>query len=842
MLSDYSFEHRKTLLKKAFQSTAGVALLRNVGMQATSEAEAEEMSKRTKRKKEEVDIIPNLLSLTHAQEFVGPKEGFVIGLLSRLHHKKGIDLLLEAVGRVPEVTKLIFGGCGDPDYEEWMRSEIHRLGIGDRVEFSGWVGDSEKEGFFKKIHVFVLPSYNENFANVVAESWSMAKPAIISTRVGLQEFLNEFDAGWVCEPTVESLAQSLRLAWAEKNKWGAKGMAALQLVRQRLNGPQLVQAYMAMYEQKAMGKELVSPAPELSEGFVLGINAFHSDASAAIFYNGALVAAVEEERFNRIKHWAGFPKKAVEFCIRQAGISINDVSHIAIARDPMAKWDKKIRYLAGNPKAFSFAIRGRLNNATAIHAVSEELAQCFIVPREGVQKKIHYVEHHRSHLASTYFPSPFNEAVVLSIDGSGDFTTTMMGVGRGNKIEVLQSIDFPHSLGIFYTTFTQLLGFNQYGDEYKVMGLAAYGHPTMAKELGNILQLQNDGTFRLDLTWFRSGSEGYVYYNSQNQPLIPELFTQKIVEKFGLPRQKGEPITQYHKDLAASVQHVTEQCYFHILRHLHRVTGITNVCLAGGVTQNSVANGKITLHTPFRRVFVPPASHDAGLALGAALWVQHQLGNLSRSQSTLSAFAGPSFCDAQILKQLEGQPVNWVKVDNYDQLCDRVSRVIETGGVVGWFRGRSEFGPRALGNRSILADPRRPDARELINMKIKRRETFRPFAPAILEEYTDQYFVLDEASPFMEKVFPIRKEKQAEIPAVTHVDGTGRLQTVCRDRHPDFYRLIDSFRRRTGTPILLNTSFNENEPIVNTPLEALDCFLRTRMDILVIENIVISRD
>ncbi|MCU0373897.1 MAG: glycosyltransferase [Chitinophagaceae bacterium] len=844
MLSNYSFGHRKVWLKSYFQRTAGVKLLAGVGLQATSEAEAKEMSLRANRPLEEVDIIPNLLSLTHAQRYEAPPQGFVLGLLSRLHHKKGIDLLLQAVAQVPQVTELILGGSGEPEYEEWMRSEIRRLGIAQKVTFAGWVGDAQKEAFFKKIHVFILPSYNENFANVVAESWSMAKPAIISSGVGLHKFLDEYDAGWKCEPTLQSVAEAIKKAWHEKHLWSQKGQAALQLVRSELNGPQLVQAYLAMYEQKAFLHE-ASNQPEgatAQKRYTLGLNAYHSDASAALYCEGDLVAAAEEERFNRIKHWAGFPHEAVQYCLREAGISIHEVSSIAIARDPRAKWDKKVKYIANNPRAISFALRGRLTNASAAQTVADELANQYLVKKELIQEKIMYVEHHRSHLASTFFASPFDEAAILSIDGSGDFSTTMMGRGIGNHIEVLNSIDFPHSLGIFYTTFTQLLGFSNYGDEYKVMGLAAYGVPRFAKDLSDILLLQKDGTFRLDLNWFRSGSEGYVYYSTRQTPILPDLFTQKLIERFGKPRQKDEPITQYHMDLAASVQHTAEQCLFHMMRHLHQATGLRKICLAGGVAQNSVANGKITMQTPFEEVYIPPAGHDAGLALGAALWVHNQLNKGLRSKPLLTAFTGPCYTNSQVEDTLQGHNVTWRLIEDFDHLCRKVASVIDAGGVVGWFRGRSEFGPRALGNRSILADPRRADAKDLLNRKIKRRESFRPFAPAVLEDYSGQYFALSDTTPFMEKVFPIRKEKQTEIPAVTHVDGTGRIQTVSRQLHPDFYRLIEAFFKLTGVPILLNTSFNENEPIVNTPAEALDCFLRTKMDLLVMQDIVVSRD
>jgi carbamoyltransferase len=374
------------------------------------------------------------------------------------------------------------------------------------------------------------------------------------------------------------------------------------------------------------------------------------------------------------------------------------------------------------------------------------------------------------------------------------------------------------------------------------MGLAAFGIPRFAKEMSEILLLQKDGTFRLDLNWFRSGSEGYVYYSTRQTPILPDLFTQKLIERFGKPRQIDEPITQYHMDLAASVQHAAEQCLFHMMRHLHQTTGLRKICLAGGVAQNSVANGKITLQTPFEEVYIPPAGHDAGLALGAALWVHNQLNKGQRGKPLLTAFTGPCFTNKQVEDTLKGYNVTWRLIEDFDLLCRKVAAVIDAGGVVGWFRGRSEFGPRALGNRSILADPRRPDAKDLLNRKIKRRESFRPFAPAVLEEYSGQYFALSDTTPFMEKVFPVRKEKQSEIPAVTHVDGTGRIQTVSRQLHPDFYRLIEAFYKITGVPILLNTSFNENEPIVNTPTEALNCFLRTKMDLLVLQDIVVSRD
>jgi carbamoyltransferase len=406
---------------------------------------------------------------------------------------------------------------------------------------------------------------------------------------------------------------------------------------------------------------------------------------------------------------------------------------------------------------------------------------------------------------------------------------------------VLNSIDFPHSLGIFYTTFTQLLGFPHYGDEYKVMGLAPYGTPRLQAEVSELINLLPDGTFRLQPDWFRSGADGYIYYNQAQQPVVPNLYSDKLVAKFGAPRLPDEPITQYHKDLAASVQAIAENTIFHLLNHLHRQTGLTTLCMAGGVAQNSVANGKITQHTPFKEVYIPPASHDAGLSMGAALYLQHHLLHWPNREHQQHAYTGCHFGRQAIVDALQNAGLAYEEEPEFDKLCHSVSEALANGAVVGWFRGRAEFGPRALGNRSILADPRSPDARSLINEKIKRRESFRPFAPAVLEEHADAFFEMAGTAPFMEKVFPVRIEKRNFIPAVTHIDGSGRVQTVSLHTNPDMYQLIQAFYTKTGIPILLNTSFNENEPIVNTPAEAIDCFVRTNMDMLVLENIIVKR-
>jgi len=575
--------------------------------------------------------------------------------------------------------------------------------------------------------------------------------------------------------------------------------------------------------------------------YLLGINAYHADSSAAIFKDGIMIAATEEERIRRVKHWAGFPKKAIEFCLQEAGIGLKDIDVIAIGRDPKAKTGKKIRYLLQNiHKGFS-AVLNRLENSKKVSTLEDELYVIDpTISKQEIKAKIYQVEHHRSHLASAFYASPFDEAALLSIDGSGDFSTTMIGIGRGTEIEVIDSVDFPHSIGIFYTAVTQLLGFPHYGDEYKVMGLAPYGQPLYVDKLFEVVKLKNNGLFELDLKYFKSAMSGIISYGKDNIPLVSEIYSSAFTNLLGPARQGDEPLTQYHKDLAASAQRLTEKVIFHILDHLQKRTGLKKVCIAGGVAQNSVANGKITRNTDFDEVYIPSAGHDAGISMGAALYVYHQLQNRPRTNPIWSAYTGARFSNQEIEAILKSKNISYRKLDD-SELFDLVSDKLINAGVVGWFNGRAEFGPRALGARSILADPRRDDAKELLNSKIKRRESFRPFAPSILSEEVKDFFEVDELVPFMEKVFPIKLEKRSLIPAVTHVDGTGRLQSVLKEVNPRYYLLIKKFHEKTGVPILLNTSFNENEPIVNSPEEALDCFLRTNMDMLVMENCVVER-
>lgn len=576
--------------------------------------------------------------------------------------------------------------------------------------------------------------------------------------------------------------------------------------------------------------------------YILGLNAYHADSSAAIFKDGIMIAATEEERFRRVKHWAGFPSEAIKFCLDEVGISIDELDHIAIGRDPKAKMWKKIVFALSHPQIGFSVVKDRMANARQIATLEDEFIKIFpLANKDSLKSKIHQVEHHRAHLASAFFASPFEEAALLSIDGSGDFSTTMLGIGKGNQIEVIDSIDFPHSVGIFYTSMTQFLGFPHYGDEYKVMGLAPYGEPKYIDKLRKMVVLEKDGLFKLNLSYFNATKSGVVSYGKDNIPVVAKLFGEKIEELFGPSRKQGEELTQYHKDIAASVQRFTEEIIFHLLNYLHKKTGLSKVCIAGGVAQNSVANGKIIQGTNFTEVYIPSAGHDAGISMGSALYVYNHTLKYKRMPAIWSAYTGVKYSNSQIEEYLKSRDINYTKYDD-ETLYDIVSDCLINSGVVGWFQGRAEFGPRALGARSILADPRRIDAKDLLNAKIKRRESFRPFAPSILEDYVGEYFEKTDLVPFMEKVFPIRKEKHSIIPAVTHVDGSGRLQSVIKNVTPRYYGLIDAFRRKTGVPILLNTSFNENEPIVNSPEHALECYLRTSMDMLVLENCVVRRD
>lgn len=578
---------------------------------------------------------------------------------------------------------------------------------------------------------------------------------------------------------------------------------------------------------------------------ILGLNAYHGDSSACIFNDGKLIAAIEEERLKRIKHWAGLPLLSIQFCLKEAGLSLKEIDLITISKDPQAKLFQKFIHIIKYGILFS-ALKDRKQSSQNVKKLKIDLTNALGYELDDIKAKVRYIEHHRCHMACSYYNSPFQNAAIVSLDGMGDFTSLMTGVGKDNTILPLKSISYPHSIGYFYTCFTQFLGFHNYGDEYKVMGLSSYGQPQaeMLEKLYDVIKLKRNGLFELNTKYLsRVGKGDWNSIDKNGKPIIKNKFSKYLLEIFGKPRQNGEDILQHHKDLAASVQKVTEETVFHVIQNVHKETGLDYLCLSGGVAQNSVLNGKILSNTPFKKLFVPPNAHDGGTSVGSALYeYQHNLKN-ARIATINQTYTGNKYSNLAIEKYLNNLnlgPFHHANVED-DFLFDFVCDALIAGQIVGWFQGRSEFGPRALGNRSILADPRNKNTRNHINSKIKRRESFRPFAPSILNEYVSDYFENDESTPFMEKVFKIREGKQDEIPAVCHIDGTGRLQTVKQEDNPRYYKLLSAFYYKTGTPILLNTSFNENEPIVNAPEEAFQCFKRTEMDILVMENHILSR-
>jgi carbamoyltransferase len=603
---------------------------------------------------------------------------------------------------------------------------------------------------------------------------------------------------------------------------------------------------------------------------ILGINAYHGDAAAAIIRDGRIIAAVEEERFNRVKHCAGFPSESIRFCLKAAGITIEEVDHVGISRDPSAHLHKKVLFAAtraarqlalastagssavaavdsemssegnGNGGGVFRQIKDRLGNAARVRDLKDDLSRMFEVRKDRIKAEFHNIEHHRAHLASSFFVSPFERAALLSIDGFGDFISTMWAIGEGNSINVLGQVEYPHSTGIVYTATTQFIGFPHYGDEGKVMGLAPYGQPRFIREFRNIIRTEERGQFRINLDYFRHHAEGVEMTWDQGSPVIGKIFSDAFVETFGPRRLPGSPITDRERDIAASLQLRLEEVGFHTLNHVHEQTGLTDLGLSGGVAYNSVMNGKILLNTPFKRVYVQPAAGDSGTALGVCFQIHNAVLQKPRGEEMIGAYTGPSFSNEVIKQELEKSKLNFEALDDIE-VTRRAAEDIANGLVVGWFQGQMEFGPRALGNRSIVVDPRRADMKDILNDRIKKREPFRPFAPSILVERVGDYFEQTHPAPTMLMVYQIRPERRSEIPAVTHVDGSGRLQTVSREMNPRYYQLITDFDKLTGVPVVLNTSFNENEPIVCTPRDAIDCFLKTKMDVLYLGNHRVGR-
>ena len=572
--------------------------------------------------------------------------------------------------------------------------------------------------------------------------------------------------------------------------------------------------------------------------YILGINAYHGDAAAVLLGDGAVVAAVEEERFNRVKHSAGFPGLAVRHCLERAGIGIGEVDHVGISRVPSAHLINKITFVLFNRLMFTQQGLDRLRSVEKIRNLKTVLAESLAVPESALAMEFHNVEHHVAHMASAFLVSPFEEAAVLSIDGFGDFCSTMLGRGRGGRIEKIDSILFPHSLGLFYTSLTQYLGFVNYGDEGKVMGLASYGEPRYLDQMMGIVRPDGKDGFQLDLDYFTHHSHGVEMTWEEGTPHIGRVYSNKLAEIFGTPRRADEEITQHHRDVAASMQKCLEVHLFALLARLHRETGSAHLCLAGGVAYNSVANGLIRLKTPFREIFVQPAAGDSGTALGVAFHIWNTVLGRPRGYVMKDAYLGPEFSDSEIEAAVKSFGASFERCADIEA---RAADLLAAGKIVGWFQGRMGFGPRALGNRSILADPRQAEMKDRLNTRIKHRESFRPFAPSVLEEYVDEYFEDSFPSPFMLMVFKVRPEKRALIPATRHIDNTGRVQSVSKEVNPRYWRLIDEFRKRTGIPLVLNTSFNENEPIVASPQDALHCFATTRMDALALGPFLVSR-
>ncbi|MHB8216524.1 MAG: carbamoyltransferase family protein [Candidatus Sulfotelmatobacter sp.] len=573
--------------------------------------------------------------------------------------------------------------------------------------------------------------------------------------------------------------------------------------------------------------------------YILGINAYHGDAAAAIIKDGQLIAAVEEERFNRKKHCAGFPALAINYCLEAAGISLDQVEHVGISRDPSAHLHKKVLFSLTKLANLSGLIATRLANAAKIRDLRQELARALgVAPSKDAQ--FHNVEHHKAHMASSFFVSPFERAAILSIDGFGDFISTMWGIGQGNRIDVLGRVEYPHSVGALYTATSQYLGFTKYGDEGKVMGLAPYGQPRYRAAFRDIIRTDNSDGFKLNLDYFLHHSEGVEMTWDEGSPTIGRMFSEKFIDTFGPARSASEPITSKEEDIAASLQARLEEVAFHILNRLYEMTKVDRLCLAGGVALNSVMNGKIPLHTPFKSIFVQPAAGDSGTAVGVCYYIHNMILQQPRSFVMEHAYTGPEFSDGQIERLLNESGILYRKLAD-GELTQVAAQAISDGKIVGWFQGRMEFGPRALGNRSIIVDPRRSEMKDTLNARIKKREPFRPFAPSILEDRVGEYFEQTHPSPTMLMVYQVKKDKQAAIPAVTHVDGSGRLQTVSRATNPRYFQLISDFDKLTGVPVVLNTSFNEDEPIVCSPEEALNCFLRTRMDVLFLGNYMVQR-
>jgi len=573
---------------------------------------------------------------------------------------------------------------------------------------------------------------------------------------------------------------------------------------------------------------------------ILGINAFHASASAAVIVDGVPVAAIAEERLNRVKYYAGFPKLAIEACMRQAGVGFKDIDAVAIGRDPSANRAKKMEYTLRHPTKIVNLMKQRTSRAQL-----DDLRTLFVehcgANAADLRFQEHQVEHHLAHIASAYYISPWDSAAGFSVDGSGDFVTVMMADCKGSEIDVKKKIYVPHSLGNVYMMICEFIGYGRYGDEGKVMGLAPLGEDTYKEHFDDMIELTADG-MRVNPKYFMPfGSNPGMSITEDGEMIIHRHYSDHMKELFGEPRRKDQELSKRDMDLAFGVQRIFEKTYMHLLNILHGLVPSERVAMAGGCALNSVANGKMFHETPFRETVIQPAAGDDGLSIGAALYVSNSILKEGRRSITNNAYLGEEYSDAQIEAELQKSGIRYQRLDR-DALIARTADEIVKGNVIGWFQGRMEWGPRALGNRSIITHPGFPGMKDILNARIKRREWFRPFAPAVLIERQSEIFDYDHPSPYMLHVYKIRPEWRERISAVNHEDNTGRLQSVARDENPMYYDLIKAFESRTGIPVVLNTSFNENEPIVNTPAEAIDCFARTKMDVLSIGSFFCTKE
>jgi carbamoyltransferase len=590
---------------------------------------------------------------------------------------------------------------------------------------------------------------------------------------------------------------------------------------------------------------------------ILGISCYFHDAAAALFEDGILIAAAEEERFTRKKHDYEFPQNAIDFCLQMGKIQTGDLDYVVFFEKPFIKFERlllsSMQSFPHSHKVFREAMVTWFGDKLWIKTLLQNRLQ---VPA----KKIFFSEHHLSHAASAFFCSPFDEAAILCVDGVGEWTTASFGVGKGTDIKLLKEIRFPHSIGLLYSAFTAFLGFEVNEGEYKVMGMAPFGSPKYVDKVQKLIRFGDDGSFELDMDYFS------FHYSTDR------TYNRKFVDLFGDPREPkshfftpstGFPVyfgdrpanfdeagrlNQHYADIASSIQVVTEEAMIRMANALHLETGLKKLCMAGGVALNSVANGRILRETPFEEIYIHPAAGDSGGAVGAALYAYHTLLGQPRKFVMNHAYWGKEYTPAETEEFLKSENIPYERIEDDEKLLERVTGNLQSGKVIGWYQGRFEWGPRALGNRSIIADPRRTDMKDIVNVKIKFREPFRPFAPSVLAEKAEEYFVLDDAAKhyparYMLYVVDVRENKREVLPAITHVDGTGRLQTVKKEFSPRYYRLIETFGQATGVPVILNTSFNlKGEPIVNTPKEAYSTFSRSGMDALVLGNYIIEKN